>query len=100
MLTPPWFPWPPGGDCHAIYNDDTGGTDRLAGFLAQINFAEVAHTHAAKDLPDAGVLSFFSTITVFGTPVEITLSELSLEAFYPADEATAAAMQAMFRRAG
>jgi len=47
----------------------------------------------------AGVLSFFSTITVFGTPVEITLSELSLEAFYPADEATAAAMQAMFRRA-
>jgi transcriptional regulator with XRE-family HTH domain len=48
----------------------------------------------------AGVLSFFSTITVFGTPVEITLSELSLEAFYPADEATAAAMQAMFRRAG
>jgi transcriptional regulator with XRE-family HTH domain len=48
----------------------------------------------------AGVLSFFSTITVFGTPVEITLSELSLEAFYPADEATAAAMQAMLHRSG
>ena len=42
-----------------------------------------------------GVLPFLSTITVFGTPVEITLSELSLEAFYPADEATAAAMQAL-----
>jgi hypothetical protein len=26
---------------------------------------------------------------VFGTPVEITLSELSLEAFYPADRVTA-----------
>jgi hypothetical protein len=48
----------------------------------------------------AGVLSFLSTITVFGTPVEITLSELSLEAFYPADEATAATMQAMRRSSG
>ncbi len=38
---------------------------------------------------DAGVLSFFSTTTVFGTAVEVTLSELMLEAFYPADEATA-----------
>ena len=39
-----------------------------------------------------GVLSFLSTVTVFGTPVEITLSELSLEAFYPADPETAAAL--------
>jgi transcriptional regulator with XRE-family HTH domain len=39
-----------------------------------------------------GVLSFLSTITVFGTAVEITLSELSLEAFYPADPETAAAL--------
>lgn len=44
--------------------------------------------------PD-GVLSFHSTITVFGTPVEITLSEISLEAFYPADEATAVALRAL-----
>jgi transcriptional regulator with XRE-family HTH domain len=41
--------------------------------------------------PD-GVLTFLSTITVFGTPVEITLSELSLEAFYPADPETAAVL--------
>ncbi len=34
-------------------------------------------------------LSLFSTTTVFGTPVDITLAELALEAFYPADEATA-----------
>jgi transcriptional regulator with XRE-family HTH domain len=32
-----------------------------------------------------GVLSFFSTTTVFGTPVDITLSELALETFFPAD---------------
>ena len=42
-----------------------------------------------------GILSFISTITVFGTPTEITLSELSLEAFYPADAGTAAAMDAL-----
>ncbi|MEP7247425.1 MAG: helix-turn-helix transcriptional regulator, partial [Gammaproteobacteria bacterium] len=38
---------------------------------------------------DAGLLSLFSTTTVFGTAVEVTLSELMLEAFYPADEMTA-----------
>lgn len=41
-----------------------------------------------------GVLSFFSTTTVFGTPVDVTLSELALEAFYPADAATATALGA------
>jgi len=40
-----------------------------------------------------GVLSFISTTMVFGTPVDITLSELALEAFYPADEATAAKLR-------
>jgi len=40
----------------------------------------------------SGMLSFLSTVTVFGTPVEITLSEFTLEAFYPADAETAAAL--------
>jgi transcriptional regulator with XRE-family HTH domain len=35
-----------------------------------------------------GTLSLFSTTTVFGTPVDVTLSELALESFYPADAAT------------
>jgi transcriptional regulator with XRE-family HTH domain len=46
-----------------------------------------------------GELSFFSTITVFGTPVEIILSELSVEAFYPSDAATADIMQNVYRQA-
>jgi transcriptional regulator with XRE-family HTH domain len=37
----------------------------------------------------AGVLSFISTVTVFGTPSDITLSELALETFFPADPSTA-----------
>ena len=39
------------------------------------------------------VLSFFSTTTVFGTPVDVTLSELAVESFFPADEETAAAVR-------
>jgi transcriptional regulator with XRE-family HTH domain len=36
-----------------------------------------------------GSLSFLSTTTVFGTPVEVTLSELAIESFFPADRETA-----------
>jgi transcriptional regulator with XRE-family HTH domain len=41
---------------------------------------------------DGPELSFFSTITTFGTAVDVTVSELALEAFYPADVQTAAAL--------
>jgi hypothetical protein len=41
------------------------------------------------------VLSFFSTTMVFGTPVDITLSELALETFFPADDLTARRMREM-----
>jgi transcriptional regulator with XRE-family HTH domain len=47
---------------------------------------------------DAGVLSFLSTTTVFGTPVDITLSELAVESFFPADALTARAMVAALGR--
>jgi transcriptional regulator with XRE-family HTH domain len=38
-------------------------------------------------------LAFISTITTFGTATDVTVSELSIEAFFPADEATAAALR-------
>ena len=41
------------------------------------------------------VLSFISTTMVFGTPVDVALSELALETFFPADETTAQALRAM-----
>ncbi|WP_116048135.1 helix-turn-helix domain-containing protein [Amycolatopsis palatopharyngis] len=37
----------------------------------------------------AGELTFFSTVATFGTPLDVTLAELSIESFYPADDATA-----------
>ena len=39
------------------------------------------------------VLSLISMTMVFGTPVDVTLSELALECFFPADEPTRAALQ-------
>jgi hypothetical protein len=40
-----------------------------------------------------GALSFFSTTTIFGTPVDVTLSELAIESFFPADAQTAEALR-------
>ena len=36
-----------------------------------------------------GVLTFISTTTVFGTPVDVTVSEIALECLFPADDVTA-----------
>ncbi len=40
-------------------------------------------------------LAFLSTVTTFGTAVDVTLAELSVEAFLPADAATAEVMAAL-----
>jgi transcriptional regulator with XRE-family HTH domain len=40
-----------------------------------------------------GLLSLVSTTTVFGTPVDVTVAELALETFFPADAATAAVLR-------
>jgi transcriptional regulator with XRE-family HTH domain len=45
------------------------------------------------------VLSFISTTTIFGTPVDVTLSELAIEAFFPANAETSAALQAKAKAA-
>lgn len=42
----------------------------------------------------AGRLCFLSTTTVFGTSHDITLAEIAIESFFPADDATAAALGA------
>jgi hypothetical protein len=35
------------------------------------------------------VLSFFSAVTIFGTPLDVVAAELAIESFFPADAATA-----------
>jgi transcriptional regulator with XRE-family HTH domain len=87
---------------------DASGDATLAALLAELEaYPAPAHAqHAAHGEPDPvvvplrmrtphGVLSFFSTTTVFGTPVDITLSELAIEAFFPADDSTADILRAL-----
>jgi transcriptional regulator with XRE-family HTH domain len=45
--------------------------------------------------PDGRGLSFFATVATFGTAVEVTTSELSIELAFPADTATAEALRSL-----
>lgn len=47
----------------------------------------------------AGELAFISTTTIFGTAVDITLSELAIESFFPADDETAERLGAVLASA-
>ena len=49
---------------------------------------------------EGGVLNLISTTTIFGSPVDVTLQELALETFFPADAATADALRRFARAAG
>ncbi len=48
--------------------------------------------------PGGVELSFFATVATFGTAVEVTTSELSIELTFPADAATAEALRNLLRR--
>ena len=46
-----------------------------------------------------GTLNFITTVTVFGAPHDVTLSEVAVETLLPADAATAAALRALLATA-
>lgn len=62
--------------------------------------AEEAHDPTAILVPmrfrsEVGELEFLSTTTVFGTPLEVTLSELAIESFFPANDKTARVLRTL-----
>lgn len=78
------YPAPPGARPHR-----PGTADPLAGIAVAFELAT-----------GAGTLSFLSTTTVFGTAVDIALSELAIESFFPADDFTARAIADLATTAG
>jgi transcriptional regulator with XRE-family HTH domain len=90
------------------------GDEALAVLLDEVS----AYPVPGGDVPPAGVhgvpargivaplrirtggqeLSFFSTVTTFGTAFDVTVSELAIESFFPADPATAAAVREIAER--
>ncbi|MGY4596655.1 transcriptional regulator with XRE-family HTH domain [Bradyrhizobium sp. GM22.5] len=74
-----------------LYND-------LKGYPIPARAAPLSSDNVAipfKLRHEGEILSFFSTTMVFGTPVDITLSELALETFFAADERTAERLKQM-----
>ncbi|SCG63681.1 hypothetical protein [Micromonospora halophytica] len=57
-----------------------------------------AGNRRGPDARHAGELVFLSTIATFGTPLDVTLAELSIESFYPADGHTASVLRGRARR--
>ncbi|WP_043202062.1 helix-turn-helix domain-containing protein [Paraburkholderia acidipaludis] len=81
----------------ASLHDELAAYPPPPGAPAPQDTADAVGHHIAVPLrvrTSLGDLSFYSTTTVFGTPVDITLSELAIEAFFPADPQTAAALRA------
>ena len=76
-----------------IARRERSGRQRRAALAAASSPAEPALVVPLVIDTQLGRLSFISTTTVFGTPVDVTLSELALESFFPADAATAAALR-------
>lgn len=76
--------------------------DELAGYAVEANDNDAGPISgiAVPLILDtvAGQISFVSTVTIFGTPVDITLSELAIEAFFPADAESAALLQKLAAR--
>ena len=74
--------------------------DYLNSNVLNLPTKEIDYSHIALPLrlmTKEGELSFISTVTVFGTPIDVTLSELAIEAFFPADEKTAEMMSRVFK---
>ncbi len=83
------------------HEHDTSGDPRLAALMADF---PVVTPPGAPDIvltlqlwAGEQVLSFLTTTTVFGTPGDVTVAELAIEALYPADAATRDQLAALAR---
>jgi transcriptional regulator with XRE-family HTH domain len=83
---------------HELYEELRGYPGGGAGQPDQVGQPDGAGEAADVVLPmriraGEAELSFLSTTTVFGSPLDVTVAELAIESFYPADGATAAFMR-------
>ena len=96
-------PFAPAGTGNPYFTTDTTAALRAVEIGAEailkaqnegrLGRAEVVQIYSDK--PDAGILALFSTTTIFGTPIDVTLAELAIEAFYPADAASGELLRRM-----
>ena len=77
--------------------------EELRGYPGGVSQGRIVHdegtaiAHLLRLKAEKDVLSFIGTITVFGTALDVTLSELAIESFFPADPETAAHLTRLAR---
>ena len=74
------YPMPPDGDATRLEGE-------VLGIVVPLRFRT-----------PSGVLNLISTTTIFGSPVDVTLQELALETFFPADAFTGEQLRAFAAR--
>lgn len=87
--------WDAGGDLARLYQE-------MEGYPSPVESSAAAVDGRAQDglaIPfrlryGGDELAFLGMVTTFGTPVDVTLSELTIETFLPADERTAEVLRA------
>ena len=84
--------WQAGIMARIHHEHDTSGDPRLAALIADFPLRTPPRTPdivlTVRLRAGADVLSLITTTTVFGTPRELAVAELAIEALYPADAAT------------
>ncbi|WP_043005572.1 helix-turn-helix domain-containing protein [Comamonas testosteroni] len=89
------------GELQALYDEIAAYPFAAHGAAATSAAASPIASHIAVPFElhtDLGTLSFISTITIFGTPVDVTLQELAVESFFPANAETQQALQRLQAR--
>jgi transcriptional regulator with XRE-family HTH domain len=76
---------------HALHDEPAGYPLDETTPDAEIAYADVAIPLRVRH--EGGELAFIATQTRFGTATDVTVAELSIEAFFPADERTAQALR-------
>ena len=95
---------------------EASGDAELAVLLDELRDYPAPASHGASDTSDefavdgvvvplqlstnAGVLSFFSATTIFGSPVDVTLAEIAIESFFPADAQTGRTLEELAASVG
>jgi len=80
-----------------LENEIRGYPGVAVGPIAEMTPLAMLFVPLVLRISSGDTLRVFSTITTFGTALDITLEELAIESHFPADEATAALLQAAWR---
>ena len=89
------------GELQALHDEIAAYPFAAHGAPATSAVASTVASHIAVPFElhtDLGTLSFISTITIFGTPVDVTLQELAVESFFPANTETQQALRRLQAR--